>query len=53
VLVEHASRVALLPPLAALALVVAIMLPRHANEERTEAMPGRGAGSRESDSTFG
>ena len=53
VLVEHASRAALLPPLAALALVVAIMLRRHANEERTEAVPERGAGSPHSDSTFG
>jgi len=32
VLVEHASRAALLPPLAALAVVVAIMLRRHTKE---------------------
>ena len=37
VLVEHASRAALLPPLAALALVVVIMLGRHSRERRTEA----------------
>jgi uncharacterized membrane protein YoaK (UPF0700 family) len=53
VLVEHASRAALLPPLAALALVVVTMLRRHAREQRTEAAPEHAAGSRESDSTFG
>ena len=44
VLVEHASRAALLPPLAALALVVIVMLGRHSRERRTEAAPEHAAG---------
>ena len=38
VLVEHASRAALLPPMAALGLVVVIMLRRHATEQPSEAL---------------
>jgi uncharacterized membrane protein YoaK (UPF0700 family) len=37
VLVVHASRTALLPPLASLALVVVIMLGRHRRDQRSEA----------------
>jgi uncharacterized membrane protein YoaK (UPF0700 family) len=39
VLVQHVSRAALLPPLAALGLVVVIMLRRHATEQPSEAVP--------------
>lgn len=44
VLVEHASQAALLPPLAALGLVVVIMLGRHSREQRTEEVPEHVAG---------
>jgi uncharacterized membrane protein YoaK (UPF0700 family) len=53
VLVEHASQAALLPPMAALAVVVITMLRQHTREQRTEAVPEHAAGSLESDSTFG
>jgi uncharacterized membrane protein YoaK (UPF0700 family) len=53
VLVEHASRAALLPPLGALALVVVIMLRRHCRERRTDAVTERPASALESDSTAG
>jgi uncharacterized membrane protein YoaK (UPF0700 family) len=43
VLVEHASRAALLPPLAALALVVVVMLREHGREQHREAGPRHAA----------
>jgi uncharacterized membrane protein YoaK (UPF0700 family) len=44
VLVEHASQAALLPPLAALGLVVVIMLGRHRREQQPEEAAEHAAG---------